>query len=109
MRGAIAFGLVLKISDDFPGRDVIITTCLAVIVITTLVFATTTCSVGKLLLYKSEANPKPQETSSVNTEPLKVPLLPNETGLKKLGFTDYVKRLDEYILRPLLIFKYEKG
>lgn len=43
IRGAIAFGLVLKIDDnpkEFPEREVIITTTLALVIITTLVFGT---------------------------------------------------------------------
>lgn len=43
IRGAIAFGLVLKIPDDptsFPERETIVTTTLALVIITTLVFGT---------------------------------------------------------------------
>lgn len=43
IRGAIAFGLVLKIPNDpkkFPEREVIVTTTLAVVIITTLFFGT---------------------------------------------------------------------
>lgn len=42
IRGAIAFGLVLKIKegDGFAERGVVITTTLAVVIITTVVFGT---------------------------------------------------------------------
>ena len=43
IRGAIAFGLVLKIPDDenvFTERGVIVTTTLALVIITTLFFGT---------------------------------------------------------------------
>lgn len=38
IRGAIAFGLVLRIDDDFKNRDVIVTTSLALVIFTTVVF-----------------------------------------------------------------------
>lgn len=42
IRGAIAFGLVLKIpeSEDFHERDVLITTTLSIVIFTTLLFGT---------------------------------------------------------------------
>ena len=42
IRGAIAFGLVLRIDGSFAGRDLIVTTCLALVVFTTVVFGSTT-------------------------------------------------------------------
>mmetsp|Transcript_23334 Transcript_23334/g.16603 ORF Transcript_23334/g.16603 Transcript_23334/m.16603 type:complete len:83 (+) Transcript_23334:1166-1414(+) len=41
IRGAIAFGLVLRIDHSIPNRDVIVTTCLALVVCTTIVFGST--------------------------------------------------------------------
>jgi len=38
IRGAIAFGLVLRIDPSFKNRDVIITTSLSLVVFTTVVF-----------------------------------------------------------------------
>ena len=40
IRGAIAFGLVLKIDDDMPARPVIVTTTLALVALTTILFGT---------------------------------------------------------------------
>ena len=41
---------------------------------------------------------------------IKDPLLPQTKGEKRnLTFLDYVKRFDEYILRPIFIYNYEKG
>jgi hypothetical protein len=144
MRGSIAFGLVLKISDDFPDRDIIITTSLTLIVVTTLIFASTTGAVRRWLLDKQPINldvsqsamtnvsdeplcgdlerDKPYSSSDLifhysndtthmtmtKSHELIVPLLAPPKQ-KSLGFADYMKRLDEYILRPLLIYKYEKG
>ena len=41
IRGAIAFGLVLRIDKSFKNRDVIVTTSLALVVFTTVVFGST--------------------------------------------------------------------
>jgi hypothetical protein len=38
IRGAIAFGLVLKIDDSIEDKSVIITTSLALVIITTLLY-----------------------------------------------------------------------
>jgi len=108
MRGSIAFGLVLKISDDFPDRDIIVTTSLTLIVVTTLIFASTTGAVRRWLLDKQPINLDASQSAVTKSHELIVPLLAPPKQ-KSLGFADYMKRLDEYILRPLLIYKYEKG
>ena len=41
IRGAIAFGLVLRIDEGVPNRNVITTTCLALVVFTTIVAGST--------------------------------------------------------------------
>lgn len=47
IRGAIAFGLVLRI--DSPNRDVIITTCLSLVIFTTVMFGSTVGIVSRCL------------------------------------------------------------
>lgn len=49
IRGAIAFGLVLKINNSFPNRDVIVTTSLALVIFTTVVFGTLMPLINKCL------------------------------------------------------------
>ena len=49
IRGAIAFGLVLRIDTDFKNRDVIVTTSLALVVFTTVIFGSTVGLLGKCL------------------------------------------------------------
>ena len=49
IRGAIAFGLVLRIDDDLPHRSVIVTTCLTLVVFTTVFFGSTVGVLGKCL------------------------------------------------------------
>jgi len=38
IRGAIAFGLVLRLDDSLPNRSVIVTTSLSLVLVTTLLF-----------------------------------------------------------------------
>ena len=49
IRGAIAFGLVLRIEPSFAGRDLIVTTCLSLVVVTTIVFGSTVSLVSYCL------------------------------------------------------------
>ncbi len=53
IRGAIAFGLVLRIDKKFKNRDVIVTTSLALVVFTTVVFGSTV-SLLQRCLFKEE-------------------------------------------------------
>jgi len=41
IRGAIAFGLVLKIDSSVANREVIVTTCLSLVIVTTILFGST--------------------------------------------------------------------
>jgi len=49
IRGAIAFGLVLRIDDSVPNRGVIVTTCLTLVVFTTIFFGSTVGVLGKCM------------------------------------------------------------
>lgn len=60
IRGAIAFGLVLRIDESFAGRDLIVTTCLTLVVLTTVLFGSTVGLLGSCLFDKSK-EPKKQE------------------------------------------------
>lgn len=53
IRGAIAFGLVLRISDDVANRSVIVTTCLTLVVFTTVFFGSTVGLLSKCMFDKS--------------------------------------------------------
>ena len=60
IRGAIAFGLVLRIDGDkFHNRDVIVTTSLALVVFTTIVFGSTVGVLSKCL-FKEEEEDDPE-------------------------------------------------
>lgn len=50
IRGAIAFGLVLRLDKSLPNREVIITTSLCLVIVTTLLFGTLMPILSKYLL-----------------------------------------------------------
>lgn len=49
IRGAIAFGLVLRLNKDLPDRGVIVTTALSIVLITTVVFGSFVGTVGECI------------------------------------------------------------
>ena len=54
IRGAIAFGLVLRLDQSLPNRQVIITTSLWLVILTTLLFGSMMPILGKVLLGPSK-------------------------------------------------------
>lgn len=74
IRGAIAFGLVLRIGTEFENRNVIVTTCLTLVLFTTIVFGSTVGLLGKCLFTKPSedvevvAQDANSSVSSVDTE-----------------------------------------
>jgi len=54
IRGAIAFGLVLRVDEFFPNKDVIVTTCLALVVFTTIICGSTVGLLNKCLFSKED-------------------------------------------------------
>ena len=137
IRGAIAFGLVLRIDYDVPNRDVIVTTCLTLVVFTTIFFGSTVGVLGKCLFPEPESDDTAavevtgdgegsmssfNENESSLSSQVRQPLMhynekkeleagsehPTATKeSKKRTCGDYVRRFDELIMRPLLIHKYE--
>lgn len=52
IRGAVAFGLVLRIDDTVANRPVIVTTSLLLVVFTTIVLGSTVSTLNKLFFSK---------------------------------------------------------
>jgi len=74
IRGAIAFGLVLRIDGSYEGRNLIVTTCLALVLITTVLFGSTIGLIGDCLFKDEEGTPEGEsnletENSSDSSEP----------------------------------------
>ena len=66
IRGAIAFGLVLRIDDSVPNRGVIVTTCLTLVVFSTIFFGSTVGVLGKCLFAdKDEATEEAENMPQV--------------------------------------------
>jgi NhaP-type Na+/H+ or K+/H+ antiporter len=63
IRGAIAFGLVLRLDPGMTNRSVIVTTCLTLVVFTTVVFGSTIGILEKCLFKRTE---KPDKESEVD-------------------------------------------
>lgn len=69
IRGAVAFGLVLRINPaDSVNRSVIVTASLSLVVLTTVVFGSTVGLVGKLLFDQSESASQIGDHSSLEEE-----------------------------------------
>jgi NhaP-type Na+/H+ or K+/H+ antiporter len=77
IRGAIAFGLVLRIDKSFVNRDVIVTTSLSLVVFTTVVFGSTVGVIGKCLFrdVKEEEQKKEKAEAVSKTKALQENLL----------------------------------
>ena len=70
IRGAIAFGLVLRIDSSFENRNVIVTTCLTLVLFTTIFFGSTVGLLSKCLFRKPSADVEaidPDLNSSVSS------------------------------------------
>ena len=65
IRGAIAFGLVLRLDPYLPNRGVIVTTCLSLVVFTTIFFGSIIGLLSKCLFGKA-----PTTTDEENDEAL---------------------------------------
>jgi NhaP-type Na+/H+ and K+/H+ antiporter len=67
IRGAVAFGLVLRLEDSIVNREVIITSTLALVIVSTVVMGSTVSTAQKLLfgdLTKQTAVPEVTEADN---------------------------------------------
>lgn len=133
IRGAIAFGLVLRITPaDSINRDCIVTTCLSVVVITTVFFGSTVGLISKaffsgeqesqLKITEEITEESSESVSSHESEDVLHPNLQPEADVrsarsarsgstgsrKRRGCGSRLKRCDDAVLRPFLIFHYSK-
>lgn len=128
IRGAVAFGLVLRIEPEVEHRSVIVTTSLALVCFTTIVLGSTVATMQRCLFGKIEHGTKVNEEidgHDANTSHHDEVLHPNiedekkeaegaltpihtETNSKKNSCIKYLKRMDVAIIKPLLIYKYEQ-
>lgn len=139
IRGAIAFGLVLRIDGrEFKNRDVIVTTSLSLVVFTTVVCGSTVGLLSHVLFTdqtESEDYEKVKSKKSLGKDTAingeddsfesydlsnsdssyEKMLHPNEDPKKHhgkriySGCGKYLHRFDELIMKPIFIYKYEKN
>jgi hypothetical protein len=136
IRGAIAFGLVLRIDGrEFKNRDVIVTTSLSLVVFTTVVCGSTVGLLSNIFFdhAESEDYEKVKTKKSLGVEKVEGDdsfasydlsnsdssyekmLHPNEEPKKHhgrrihSGCGKYLHRFDELIMKPIFIYKYEKN
>ena len=67
IRGAIAFGLVLRIDPSFAARDLIVTTSLSLVLITTVLFGSTVGVVGDCLFKKAEEDVEAENVENLES------------------------------------------
>ena len=125
IRGAVAFGLVLRIDESVEHRSVIVTTSLALVCFTTIFLGSTVATVQSCLFGKNkeeghEHHHDPNESEhivmrpyneeegkEVEEEPTPVVLGPDGKPIKKVNCFKIMKRADAEIIKPLLIYNYE--
>lgn len=115
IRGAISFGLVLRIPAAIDVGGVITTTCLAVVVSTTIIFGSTAGLVGKCLFYKAsddcetlsdDANSSIASQENLTNEDDYIRA--DKLNKRRSGCAKYFKKFDNEILKPILIRKFDK-
>jgi NhaP-type Na+/H+ or K+/H+ antiporter len=136
IRGAIAFGLVLRIDGtQYVNRDVIVTTSLSLVVFTTVFYGSTVGILSNCLFKKDEpeAVMREEKKKDTNKEPLiknvndsfesvdlscsdssyQAMVHPNQERKQKqrihTGCAKYLHRFDELIMKPIFIYKYERN
>lgn len=118
IRGAIAFGLVLRVDGFFPNREVIVTTCLALVVCTTIFCGSTIGLLGKCLFREAEIDDftsAREELRHTITTPLfdvdksAEGSLRSSLAVKKKGFKwagSRCRRFEAAIFRDFFIYKH---
>lgn len=135
IRGAVAFGLVLRIDDNVANRSVIVTTSLALVVVTTVFMGSTVatvqyCLFGKEMAAKAKAeaegkhnaghkldeshheiveHPNVEDVNGENQRFLPGGTPHTPAKKEKNGCSQIMRRLDLIVIKPLLIYKYEQG
>lgn len=124
IRGAVAFGLVLRIDNTVTHRPVIVTTSLTLVCFTTIVFGSTVATVQRLLFGKPEHIKEGgdhgldishhEEFKAYNEEEGKeedndiTPGSDTNQSVKKLSFKQLMRIKDKTVVKPLLIYNYGK-
>ena len=111
IRGAVAFGLVLRIDDKVQHRSVIVTTSLALVCFTTIFFGSTVVTVQKML-FKEKEGEKHHHVDDPDNSQGRVEFLPynveeEQENSKEVNPKGFFKSLDKFI-KPFILYKYNE-
>ena len=128
IRGAVAFGLVLRIDDSVEHRPVIVTTSLALVCFTTIFLGSTVATVQKCLFGKhikeegdehghGDVNNSHHEQvlhpnlgeDKEGEEPTPIAIGADGKPVKSVSCTKLLKNADKTLIKPLLIYNYESN
>ena len=128
IRGAVAFGLVLRIDESVEHRSVIVTTSLALVCFTTTFLGATVATVQKCLFgnkHKEEhnehegdvnqshheevAHPNLKEDAEVPEDNTPLTIGPDGKPVRSVSCSKLVKKADVEFVKPLLIYNYESN
>lgn len=126
IRGAVAFGLVLRIDESVENRSVIVTTSLALVCFTTIVLGSTVATMQVLLFGRPKhgeklekegdhndshhevvEHPNLGEEAEVPDEVTPVNLGPDGKPIRKVNCSELMKNMDKTVIKPFLIYNYE--
>jgi hypothetical protein len=127
IRGAVAFGLVLRIDETVEHRSVIVTTSLALVCFTTIFLGSTVATMQKCLFGKKHKEAGENEHYDPNAshheqvlhpnlgedkeeeEPTPVAIGADGKQVKSIPCSKLIKNLDKTFIKPLLIYNYESN
>jgi hypothetical protein len=126
IRGAVAFGLVLRIDSSVEHRSVIVTTSLALVCFTTIFLGSTVATVQRCLFGKhpkNEEHDHEDANASHHEEVLHpnlgedkeeedvTPVVIGADGqkVKQVSCSRWFKEADKVLIKPLLIYNYESA
>ena len=113
IRGAVAFGLVLKIDKSMPNRAVIVTTALCLVVFTTVVMGSTVSTLSRVFFGDlQKVNPDYDHYRKLSGDASHHEEILHPNVGKPVTFEtskqSRLKRFDVGVLKPFLIYKYER-
>ncbi len=127
IRGAVAFGLVLRIDSSVEHRSVIVTTSLALVCFTTIFLGSTVATVQRCLFGKHPQKEGEHEHGDGNESHHEEVLHPNLAEdkededatphvigadgqkVKSISCSRWFKEADKHLIKPLLIYNYDSG
>ena len=125
IRGAVAFGLVLRIDETVEHRSVIVTTSLALVCFTTIFLGSTVATMQRFLFGKTGKmqdaggehdldKSHHEEFKAYNEEEGKeeenenATIGPDGHAVKKVSCKHLLRKMDKSVIKPFLIYNYSE-